>query len=85
MAPSHRSAESLAPAESTVRRRERASARKSLSGLLGGLGNLVYGFLSPYVGLLADLHRSSLTLTLIGTLPWLAFVAIFRAVPRDTK
>jgi len=37
MAPSHRSAESLAPAEFTVRRRERASARKSLSGLLGGL------------------------------------------------
>lgn len=54
------------------------------SGLLGGLGNLAYGVLSPYVGLLADLHRSSLTLLLIGTLPWLAFFAIFWAVPKDT-
>jgi hypothetical protein len=34
--------------------------------------------------LLADLHRSSLTLLLIGTLPWLAFFAIFWAVPKDT-
>jgi MFS transporter, ACS family, hexuronate transporter len=47
------------------------------SGLLGGLGNLAYGFLSPYIGLLADLHKSFLTLTLIGVLPWLAFIAIF--------
>jgi ACS family hexuronate transporter-like MFS transporter len=53
------------------------------TGLLGGLGNLVYGLLSPYVGLLADLHRSSLTLTLIGTLPWLALVALFWAIPRE--
>jgi ACS family hexuronate transporter-like MFS transporter len=54
------------------------------SGLLGGLSNLAYGFLSPYVGMLADLHRSSLTLALIGTLPWIAFVAIFRAIPKET-
>jgi MFS transporter, ACS family, aldohexuronate transporter len=47
------------------------------AGLLGGLGNLVYGFLSPYIGLLADLHKNALTLTLIGVLPWLAFFAIF--------
>lgn len=47
------------------------------SGLLGGLGNLAYAFLSPYIGLLADLHKSFLTLTLIGVLPWLAFFAIF--------
>ncbi len=47
------------------------------SGLLGGLGNLVYGFLSPYIGLLADLHENFLTLTLIGVLPWLGFLAIF--------
>ncbi len=46
------------------------------SGLLGGIGNLAYGFLSPYIGHLADLHKSSLTLTLIGMLPWLAFFAI---------
>ncbi|MGD1103603.1 MAG: MFS transporter [Terriglobia bacterium] len=53
------------------------------SGLLGGMGNLVYGFLSPYVGMLADLHRNSLTLSLIGALPWLAFFAIFWAIPRE--
>jgi sugar phosphate permease len=47
------------------------------SGLLGGLGNLAYGFLSPYIGLLADLHQSFLTLTLVGVLPWLAFIAVF--------
>ena len=47
------------------------------SGLLGGLGNLAYGYLSPYIGLLADLHKTFLTLTLIGVLPWLAFFAIF--------
>lgn len=47
------------------------------SGLLGGLGNLVYGYMSPYIGLLSDLHRSFLTLILIGVLPWLAFGAIF--------
>jgi ACS family hexuronate transporter-like MFS transporter len=46
------------------------------SGLLGGFGNLAYGFLSPYIGLLADLQKTSLTLTLIGVLPWLAFITI---------
>jgi MFS transporter, ACS family, hexuronate transporter len=47
------------------------------SGLLGGLGNLTYALLSPYIGLLADLHKNFLTFTLIGLLPWLAFFAIF--------
>jgi hypothetical protein len=47
------------------------------SGMLGGLGNLAYGFLSPYIGLLADLHKNFLTLALIGVLPWLAFFALF--------
>ena len=46
------------------------------SGLLGGMANLTYGFLSPYIGLLADLHKSSLTLVLMGALPWVAFCAI---------
>jgi ACS family hexuronate transporter-like MFS transporter len=46
------------------------------SGLLGGFGNLAYGFLSPYIGLLADLQKSFLTLALIGLLPWLAFITI---------
>ena len=47
------------------------------SGLLGGLGNLVYGYLSPYIGRLADLKQSFVTLILIGCLPWLAFLAIY--------
>lgn len=47
------------------------------SGLLGGLGNLAYGYFSPYIGRLADLQKTFLTLTLIGCLPWLAFLATF--------
>jgi MFS transporter, ACS family, hexuronate transporter len=46
------------------------------SGLLGGIGNLAYGYLSPYIGRLADLHKSAITLVLIGVLPWLACAAI---------
>jgi ACS family hexuronate transporter-like MFS transporter len=46
------------------------------SGLLGGLGNLAYGYFSPYIGRLSDLHETYLTLTLIGLLPWLAFFSI---------
>lgn len=46
------------------------------SGLLGGIGNLAYGYLSPYIGRLADLHKSSVTLILVGILPWLACAAI---------
>ena len=53
------------------------------SGLLGGLSNLAYGFLSPYVGRLADLHLNSLTLMLMGTLPWVACFALYRALPRE--
>jgi ACS family hexuronate transporter-like MFS transporter len=50
------------------------------SGLLGGLGNLAYGYVSPFIGRLADLHKTHLTLTLVGLLPWLAFLAIFPAM-----
>lgn len=46
------------------------------SGLLGGLGNLTYGSLSPWIGRLLDLQETVLTFLLIGLLPWLAFVAI---------
>jgi MFS transporter, ACS family, hexuronate transporter len=46
------------------------------SGLLGGLGNIAYGYASPYIGLLGDRHRSFLVLILAGVLPWLAFLAI---------
>jgi MFS family permease len=50
------------------------------SGLLGGIGNLAYGYFSPLIGRLADLHETHLTFTLIGLLPWLAFMAIFPVV-----
>jgi MFS transporter, ACS family, hexuronate transporter len=50
------------------------------SGLLGGMGNFAYGYVSPYIGLLADRHKSFLTLILAGLLPWLAFGAIFFGV-----
>jgi len=54
------------------------------TGLLGGLSNLAYGFLSPYVGKLADLRMNSLTLALMGTLPWVAFIALFRSIRRES-
>jgi ACS family hexuronate transporter-like MFS transporter len=47
------------------------------SGLLGGIGNLAYGYMSPLIGRLLDLHETSFTLALMGILPWLAFAAIF--------
>jgi sugar phosphate permease len=47
------------------------------SGLLGGMSNMAYGAVSRYIGLLADQHRTSLILLLIGILPWFAFAAIF--------
>ena len=50
------------------------------SGLLGGVGNLAYGYVSPLIGRLADLHRTNLTLTLVGLLPWLALVTILPAI-----
>ena len=55
------------------------------SGLLGGLGNLAYGYISPYIGRLADLHKTFLTLALIGLLPWLAFLALFWGVEEKSQ
>jgi MFS transporter, ACS family, hexuronate transporter len=53
------------------------------SGLLGGIGNLAYGFLSPYIGRLADLHKSFITLILVGLLPWLACVVVLCGLKSD--
>jgi ACS family hexuronate transporter-like MFS transporter len=50
------------------------------SGMLGGLGNLVYGIVSPYIGKLADLHQTTLTFVLIGALPWLAYASIIGVI-----
>lgn len=47
------------------------------SGLLGGMSNIAYGAMSPYIGLIADRHDTHLILLLIGILPWFAFAAIF--------
>jgi hypothetical protein len=52
------------------------------AGLLGGLGNLAYGLASPYIGRLADLHQTALIFAAVGTLPWLAFVAMASVVRR---
>jgi MFS transporter, ACS family, hexuronate transporter len=52
------------------------------SGLLGGVSNLAYAYVSPYIGRLADLGETWLTLTLIGVLPWLAFLAMAFGVRR---
>lgn len=50
------------------------------AGLLGGTGNLAYGFFSPYIGRLADLQQTTLTFGLIGLLPWLALLAILSSL-----
>jgi len=55
------------------------------AGLLGGIGNLAYGVLSPYIGRLADLQETTLTFILISVLPWLAFAAIFFTVGRERQ
>ncbi len=52
----------------------------SAAGLLGGVGNLAYGALSPLIGHLADLRRTSLTFLCMGILPWLAYWTIRRLV-----
>ena len=55
------------------------------AGLLGGLGNLAYGYFSPYIGRLSDLGQTGLTFLLIGLLPWLAFAAILFGVDLREK
>jgi len=47
------------------------------SGLLGGMSNVAYGFVSPQIGALADRHHDTLIFLLIALLPWFAFGAIF--------
>lgn len=46
------------------------------SGLLGGMSNIAYGFVSPYIGALADTHHEYLVFILMAVLPWFAFGAI---------
>jgi len=54
------------------------------SGLLGGLGNMTYGYLSPHIGRLSDLNQTASIFLLIGLLPWLAFFAISRGMKTHT-
>lgn len=53
------------------------------AGMLGGIGNMAYGLVSPHIGRLADLHHSGIMFLLAGTLPWLAFIAIFPVARRS--
>jgi len=46
------------------------------SGLLGGMSNIAYGFVSPYIGALADKHHEHLIFLLMAISPWFAFGAI---------
>jgi ACS family hexuronate transporter-like MFS transporter len=55
------------------------------SGLLGGLGNMAYGYLSPHIGRLSDLNETALTFLLIGLLPWMAYFAIARGMKAHTR
>jgi len=53
------------------------------AGMLGGIGNIAYGLVSPYIGHLADLNQSAIMFVLIGTLPWLAFLSIYPVARRS--
>lgn len=55
------------------------------ASLLGGLGNLAYGFFSPYIGRLSDLNQTGVTFLLVGVLPWLGFGAIFYGVGLEER
>jgi MFS-type transporter involved in bile tolerance (Atg22 family) len=46
------------------------------AGMLGGVGNLVYGMLAPWIGRLSDLHHTAVIFSLIGVLPWVAYLCI---------
>jgi MFS-type transporter involved in bile tolerance (Atg22 family) len=48
------------------------------AGMLGGIGNLAYGLVSPYIGRLADLRETRLTFLLAGVLPWLVYLTIYQ-------
>jgi ACS family hexuronate transporter-like MFS transporter len=48
----------------------------TVAGMLGGLGNLAYGILAPYIGRLSDLHRTDVIFILTGLLPWLAYACL---------
>lgn len=50
------------------------------AGLLGGLGNLAYGFFSPWIGRFSDLGQTAVVFLLVGLLPWLALGAIWLGV-----
>ena len=54
------------------------------SGMLGGLGNLIYGLISPYIGRLWDLGGTHLMFVLAGTLPWLAYLSVAHVVRRQS-
>lgn len=52
------------------------------AGMLGGLGNMAYGLVSPYIGRMADANQSAVTFGVIAVLPWFAYFTISSAVRR---
>jgi ACS family hexuronate transporter-like MFS transporter len=57
----------------------------AVTGVIGGVGNLAYGFLSPFIGALADTGHSAVTFMFMGTVPWLAFAAMTWGRPPQPK
>jgi hypothetical protein len=55
------------------------------AGMLGGLGNLIYGLLAPWIGRLSDLHQSGAIFLLIGILPWFAYFCIIPVIREQSN
>jgi MFS transporter, ACS family, hexuronate transporter len=55
------------------------------AGMLGGLGNLAYGLVSPYIGRMADANQSAVTFGVIAVLPWFAYFTISSAMRRRSN
>jgi ACS family hexuronate transporter-like MFS transporter len=53
------------------------------AGMLGGLGNLAYGAISPFIGRMADANQSAITFAVIAALPWFAYFTISSVVRRQ--
>jgi MFS transporter, ACS family, hexuronate transporter len=54
------------------------------AGMLGGMGNMAYALVSPFIGKLADVNQSGITFVLVGCLPWLALLSIFPVARRSS-
>jgi MFS transporter, ACS family, hexuronate transporter len=57
----------------------------AVAGMLGGMGNMAYALISPFIGRLADVNRSGVAFLLVGCLPWLALVSILPVARRSSR